>query len=581
MNIPLQRYWRLLSAHIVPQKAQFALLSTLLLAGIGLQIIAPQIVRQVIDAAGSGAPLDSLLIAAFGYLGVSMVQQAVSVGAIYLGESVAWTSTNALRSSLLRHCLSLDMAFHNSTTPGELIERIDGDVTQLSTFFSDIVVRVVGNLLLALGIVVALSIEDLRLGAAFGVFTAVLVYSLNRVREIAVPYQRAVREAEAKLFGYIEEQLGGTEDIRSSGAVGFVLRGLYRLQYATMQRSRSADMANQIVRLVTSGLMTLGSVVGLVIGYFLHQRGALTVGSVYLVVQYINLLAAPIRQLGWHVQALQGVGGSIERLTELQARSSRAVDGPGAPIPDGALAIAFDAVDFFYSEHEPVLTGVTFTLEPGTVLGLLGRTGSGKTTLARLVVRLYDPTSGGVRLGGLDLRSSRLVDLRRRVAYVAQDVQLFHGSVRDNLTFFDRTIADEQLRKAIGQLGLADWYDTLPAGLDSPVAAGGRSLSGGEAQLLALTRVFLRDPGLVILDEASSRVDPATERRIERAVDGLLVGRTAIVIAHRLQTVHRSDDILILDGGRVVEYGGREQLAGDATSQFAALLATGLAEVLV
>jgi len=255
-------------------------------------------------------------------------------------------------------------------------------------------------------------------------------------------------------------------------------------------------------------------------------------------------------------------------------------DGPGASLPGGALSLAFDGVSFAYAEDEPVLRDLSFRLEPGTVLGLLGRTGSGKTTIARLVFRLYDPSAGQIALGDVDARQASLKHLRQRVAIVTQDVQLFQASVRDNLTFFDRSIPDERILAVVEDLELMDWYRALPEGLDTRLEGGGRDLSAGEAQLLAFARVFLRDPGLVILDEASSRLDPATERRVERAVDKLLQDRTAIVIAHRLGTVHRADDIMILETGRVAEHGGRERLAGDPSSRFYNLLQTGLEEVL-
>ncbi|MGE5776339.1 MAG: ATP-binding cassette domain-containing protein, partial [Chloroflexota bacterium] len=227
-----------------------------------------------------------------------------------------------------------------------------------------------------------------------------------------------------------------------------------------------------------------------------------------------------------------------------------------------------------------VLSDLSFQLKPGSVLGLLGRTGSGKTTLARLIFRLYDPKSGCIEINGADLRNLQLETLRGSIAIVTQDVQLFRASVRENLTFFDRSISDEKILATLNELELGDWYRSLPKGLDTQLETGSRSLSAGEAQLLAFTRVFLRDPGLVILDEASSRLDPATEQRLERAIDKLLQNRTAIIIAHRLGTVQRADEIMILDGGRVSEHGDRRQLAADANSRFHQLLQTGLEEVL-
>ncbi|HSQ19459.1 MAG TPA: ATP-binding cassette domain-containing protein, partial [Blastocatellia bacterium] len=220
-------------------------------------------------------------------------------------------------------------------------------------------------------------------------------------------------------------------------------------------------------------------------------------------------------------------------------------------------------------------------LKPGSVLGLLGRTGSGKTTLARLIFRLYDPKNGCIEINGVDLRELQLEMLRCNIAIVTQDVQLFRASIRDNLTFFDRSVPDEKILATLEELELGAWYQNLPKGLDTGLDTGSRSLSAGEAQLLAFARVFLRNPGLVILDEASSRLDPVTEQRLERAIDKLLQNRTAIIIAHRLGTVQRADEIMILEDGSVTEYGDRKQLAADTNSRFSQLLQTGLEEVLV
>jgi ATP-binding cassette, subfamily B, bacterial len=219
-------------------------------------------------------------------------------------------------------------------------------------------------------------------------------------------------------------------------------------------------------------------------------------------------------------------------------------------------------------------------LQPGRVLGLLGRTGSGKTTITRLVFRLYDVTDGVVRLNDVDVRQPTLRTLRQRVAMVTQDVQLFQAPVRDNLTFFNRDISDARILEVIEELELGDWMRSLPNGLDTRLETGGSSLSAGQAQLLAFARVFLHDPGLVILDEASSRLDPATEQMIERAMDRLLQNRTAIIVAHRLGTVQRADNIMILDDGQIAEFGDRERLVADSTSRFYGLLQTGLVEVL-
>jgi ATP-binding cassette, subfamily B, bacterial len=219
-----------------------------------------------------------------------------------------------------------------------------------------------------------------------------------------------------------------------------------------------------------------------------------------------------------------------------------------------------------------VLKGLSFRLEPGETLGLLGRTGSGKTTLIRLASRLYDPTEGRILIDSVDLRRANLRDIRRRVALVTQDVQLFHGTVRDNLTFFNPRVCDEQIWQVLHELCLQSLIEDLPQKLDTMLEAGGGGLSAGQAQLLAFGRAFLRDPGVVILDEPSSRLDPATERLVRRATDRLLEGRTGVIIAHRLATVERVDKIMVLAEGRVLEYGPREGLAHNPNSRYSALL---------
>jgi ABC-type multidrug transport system fused ATPase/permease subunit len=585
MNLPLRAYWDLLSRYIRPQWRRFTLLSVLLLVSIGLQVVNPQIMRGFIDAALEGAAVSQLVIGGLAFLAIALLGQAVSVSVVYLSEKVAWSATNSLRAELARHCLSLDMDFHNAHTPGELIERIDGDVAELANFFSQFVVILVGNLLLMLGILVALFLEDWRVGLAFGVFATVSLLVLHRVRDIAVPQQKARRQAEANLYGFIEEQLAGTEDIRSSGAVGFSLRELYRFQASILHNDRRARRRGWLIDLAMGTLLTMGNILAVLSGYLLFTAGAITIGTVYLFIHYANLLETPIWTMIREVQSFQTIGACVERLTELRKLEPGVVDRAGGMLPAGPLAgpaaLTFEGVSFGYNGGDQVLREMSFHLRPGGVLGLLGRTGSGKTTLARLVFRLYDPAQGRILLDGQDIRSTGLSGLRGRVAMVTQEVQLFQGSVRDNLTFFDRRISDERIQAAIDQLELADWLNSLPAGLDTRLEGGGRSLSAGEAQLLALTRVFLRDPGLVILDEASARLDPATAQRLELAIDRLLQGRTAIIIAHRLGTVHRADEVMILEKGRVSEYGERQQLAGDPESRFYNLLKTGLEEVLV
>jgi ABC-type multidrug transport system fused ATPase/permease subunit len=348
---------------------------------------------------------------------------------------------------------------------------------------------------------------------------------------------------------------------------------------------RKAMIRRSITWILAMGLFTIGTVLVLAMGGYLFLAGAITLGTVYLFFQYTNMLQQPLEQITNQLQELQRATASIQRIQELRQIRSRIKDGAGASVPVGALDVEFDGVSFAYAdevdpEDDLVLRDLSFRLAPGRVLGLLGRTGSGKTTISRLLFSFYDPTAGAIRLGGADTRAARLKELRQRVAIVSQDVQLFSATVRDNLTFFDRAISDERILAVIHELGLEDWYSALPRGLDTELASAGGGLSAGEAQLLAFVRVFLRDPGLVILDEASSRLDPATERLIERAVDKLLENRTGVVIAHRLATVQRADEIMILEDGQIREHGPRTDLLQNPESRFSGLLRRGMEEAL-
>ncbi|HMQ34221.1 MAG TPA: ABC transporter ATP-binding protein [Chloroflexaceae bacterium] len=578
MNLPLRQYVSLLREYLAAQRARVLLLALLLFGGIALQLLNPQILRAFIDSAQGGGPLAGLVTAALAFIGVALLQQALAVGATYVGELVGWTATNALRADLLQHALSLDMGFHNARTPGELIERIDGDVTAMANFFAQFVLRVLGNAVLLVGILVLFAREDWRVGLVMGGFVLVALAVLVRLRNIAAPSWAAGRAASAAFMGFVEERLGGLEDIRASGAAPQQMRQLYGHMRELVARYRRARMVEHGALVATRGTFALGQAAALAVGAYLFFEGALSVGTVYMIAYYAGLLVSPLEQLTTQLQDLQRAGAGIERAAELRGFRPAVGDGASAA-PPAALAVELDGVSFAYAEGHPVLDGVSLRLAPGAVLGLLGRTGSGKTTITRLLARLYDPGAGAVRLGGVDVRELRLAELRRRVGVVTQDVQLFRASVRDNLTFFDRSVPDERIVAALEEMGMGAWLRALPRGLDTPLASG-EALSAGEAQLLAFTRVLLKEPGLVILDEASSRLDPATERRLERAVGRLLAGRTGIIIAHKLATVQRVDAIAILEAGRVVEHGPRAALAADPSSLFAGLLRAGLEEVL-
>ena len=575
----------LLWHYLRPQWQRLVVLLLLVLGSVALKLLNPFVVREFIDAALSGGgELRVLWTLAAVSMAAALGNQLFTVLATYVGEIVGWTATNRLRADLTRHVLGLDMSFHKAQTPGELVERIDGDVTLLANFFSQFTVQLLSNLLILIGGMVLLFVVDWRVGAAV---TAVVIINLiisGYTQGIAAPHWVVARQNSAQLFGFIEERLAGTEDIQGNGAGSYVMRQFHEHMQPYFHNFRRARAMQEVSFGVAMALFFVGDAVGMATAVYLFSIGVFTIGSVYLVFNYAGILFTPLEDLQIQVRELQKAIASVERIRGLLAVQSKivahGVDSKQHSVDSKqcSVSVFFDHVSFGYEEDQ-VLQDITFRLEAGQVLGLLGRTGSGKTTLTRLLFRLYDPTDGVIRLNGRSLPNIPLAQLRQQVSIVTQDVQLFEASVRDNLTFFDAAIPDEQILTVLAELGLQNWLTTLPAGLDT-VLQGNSGLSAGEAQLLAFARTFLQQPGLVILDEPSSRLDPATEQLLERAVDKLLHRRTGIIIAHRLATVQRADMILVLDNGRLLEFGERAQLAADPNSHFYQLLQVGLTEVL-
>jgi len=596
MKISINQYRTILTTYLKPQWRQASLLLLLLLSGTGLKLLNPALLATFIDAVLSGGAFQQLIKLALLFLGIALATQLISVWEDYLATNIGLIATNQLRADLALHCLQLDMSFHNNRTPGELIERVDGDVGHLSNFFARFIVDLVGNGILLIGVLIALLRIDWRVGAALTGFALLTLWVTYAIRDIAVVHFEQSRQANAELFGFLEERLSGTEDVRSSGATAYVMRRFYERGRALLRTQIKADLVGVGSYSTMMLLFAAGTILALGVGIYLFQRNIITIGTVYLIFRYTELLTQPIEQFARQLQDLQLAGAALLRIQNILSMQSAIMEAGQAGLPCTALKVAFDQVSFRYTatengathpveaengvDNELVLRDISFALPPGTILGLLGRTGSGKTTLTRLLLRLYEPTQGTISLDDVNLPDLRLAALRQRVGVVTQEIQLFHATVRDNLTLFEPTIRDERILDVLKELGLWAWYETLPAGLDNKLSPGGSGLSAGEAQLLAFVRVFLKEPSLVILDEASSRLDPATEQLLEKAIDRLLTGRTAIIIAHRLATVQRCDYILILDHGAVVEFGRRTALAADPASQFCILLRADLREVL-
>ncbi len=565
-------YRQTLVTYLAPQRGKVTILAAVLLATTGLQLVVPLILQRFIDGALTGESQSVLMAAGVAYLVAGVANQLFAAVTTYLGADVGWTATNRLREDLARHLLRLDMGFHTDTTPGEMIERIDGDVTAVANFLSRFLVRLLGAGLLLVGVIVVAWWKSSLIGAVYTVFVIVVLTAIYSMRTLAVSAAEEERETSALLYGFIEERLAAIEDIRANGAGVFTMRRFVGVMRDFFFRTSTAWRKRTQFRVTSNLIFWTGSALALAFGVWLVQSRGATVGTAYLLYQYVLLIQNPIEQVTQQFSELQKAAGGIVRIDQYRNIASALGGGGTDELPPGPLAVSFDEVDFSY-EDQQILHRLTFDLAPGTVLGLLGRTGGGKTTTTRLISRLYDPDGGAVRIAGRDLRDVSLPSLRTRVGVVTQDVQLFRASVRDNLTFFDHRRTDDELLATLDEVGLGDWLRRI--GLDAELGAGGSGLSAGESQLLAFARVFLQNPGVVVLDEPSSRLDPATESLVAAATERLFEDRTVVIVAHRLETVRRADQIMVIDAGRIAEHGDREVLAQTPGTRYAKLLEAG------
>jgi ABC-type multidrug transport system fused ATPase/permease subunit len=488
------------------------------------------------------------------------------------------------------------MTFFKEHQSGEIVERIDGDVTALFNFFSKLFVSFINNLFLMAGIIIIMFVQNPLIGSVFILFLLLSLGIIWKTQGGATYNFAKEREINAGFYGFLGEHLGCTEDIQTNGAGTYVMNRFYSLLRKWLPVQLKAFLSGYKIWITLEGIFGIGNIMIFALGGYMWYTDRITIGMVYLMINYIQLLEKPLEQLREQLLDIQKASASIIRMEELfriQSKLDTQMEGDGAafkkerevsPLDSRRsaeeTALELEQVFFEYEEKVPVLKNVSLSLKTGKILGVLGHTGCGKSTLARLIVRFYDPVSGRILLNGKPLKSIGKEELRKQIAYVTQEVQLFHASVRDNITFFNANIEDSLILQTIYEMGLKDWYENLSNGLDTMIQAGG-GMSSGEAQLLTLVRLFLKNPRLLILDEASARLDPITERLVDQALSKLMEGRACIIIAHRLKTVERADDILILEGGSILEYGKREALLQDKVSKLNELLHYGMEEVLV
>ena len=598
MAQPIRNPWRALVGLIRPEWQRYAVLLGAVTATAVLPLVGPLLIGRIVDTVNgsfdsSGDTVVGTVVRyGIAFLVVTTIAQLVSIATTWYGNTIAWRTANNLRLQLARHVLGLDHEFHRSHTPGELIQRIDGDVTRVSDFLGKVVAVLGSAALTVAGVLAILFAIDWRLGLMMLTYAAVGALVLHLMQSEAVAETEHTMSAQARLYGGIEERLTASEDLRSNGAGSHAIRRF--VEDATFNVESRVDEERAFMRLWwgLQGSIAGGAVLSLIAGGWLVSRGSITLGDAFVLFQYVQLIKRPMEDIVDRLEMVQRASGAMLRVAKLRAVEPSIVE-PSEPVspPPGPLSVDFKGVTFDYGDGQPVLHNIDLTLAAGRTVGVVGRTGGGKSTLSRLVLRLIDTTEGVVRLGGVPITSIGLHELRHRVALIPQEVQLVNGTIRDNITLFDDEAdggpTDAEVEQALREVGLDSLLDPAlnPDGIHAMLGSGGApkdgseskagngaGLSAGESQLLALARVWLRKPDLVVLDEATARVDPETEARLQHAVNRLLAERTAIVIAHRLSTLREVDDIVVVHDGRILEHGPRAELEADTSGRFRRLL---------
>lgn len=573
---------RLLIEELSKHRRATWVLSVLIVVTAAIPVASPFVLSTLIDRALGGEGLHQLLSIAILLVTLEAIEPFLDLLTGRLAIGLSWKVSNGIRSRLAQHILTLDAAWHGDRTAGELVERIDGDTANIGLFAAQMGSAGLLAGLLLTGSAIAETVLHPLLGvtlvAGLGISAVVMIV----LRKLAVLKAGDERSASAALYGDIEERLGALDDLRANGAGEYAM-WRHRVLARRWIRDKWAASARTAVQFATTNILVgVSTVTVLGVAVYLHRQGSLTPGQVLAAWIFAGLARRPLETLAENMKEGQTAMAAAYRIVDvLGTKTTVPAPTDGLMLPDGPLELRFEGVTFAYPMRPPALRDLDLTVPAGTSLGLVGRTGSGKTTVGRLGARLWDVAegvaggasgTGRVTLGGIDLRDVDPAELRRRVAVVTQDVVVFRAPVRDNLTLFGTVDAtDERLWQSLRDADLGSWAARLPSGLDSEIGTQA-GLSGGEAQLLALARALLASPSLVVLDEATARLDPVTEERVARATDRLLRGRTAIVIAHRLATLDDVDAIGVLDKGRLVEHGLHADLA-DADGPFAALLA--------
>jgi len=587
------RRLRSLLPYLRPDRRRVALALLLLVPVAASSAIQPLLVGQTIAVLRrepswswlQGLPLGQAVGQLVALLLVAVVLRLLLQGSQSLMvQTIGQRLTHRLRIDLFGNALALPLAVHDRTPVGKLLTRLTSDVEALTELVGTGAIGVLADVVTLVVIATLMLSTEPRLGLMLLALQLPMGWLVIRLQQ---RYRRAnyrVREELSQLNADLQENLQGLEVVQMFGREAYNSAAFARTSDRYRRAIDGTVFYDSVISALLEWVALMAIALVLVLGGSLVTAGVIGLGTLTTFILYSQRLFDPLRQMAERFTQLQGGLTAIERIGELRELETEPDEAAGRPLPparDGRSgAVVFDDVCFGYRPDEPILRHLQLEIAPGEHVALVGPTGSGKSTIIRLLCRLYEPQSGRILLDGVDIRELPLADLRRRLGVVLQDTFLFSGTVADNLRLGD-DLSDASLQRLCHDLGLDGLLQHLPRGLETPLRERGGNLSSGERQLLAVARVALRDPAVLVMDEATAFLDPSTEATLQRDLERMLSGRTAIVIAHRLATVEAADRIVVLRGGAVVEQGRHDELRnqGGLYAQLASLQERGLASL--
>ncbi len=554
-----------------PYRGRMILMFVALLIETGAGLAPPYLAGRAIDAGIITGDLSALDLTVAAFVAAALLYALGTYAETYL---VGWVGTRALqdlRERLFSHIQSMSIGFFTRRSPGVLISRMTNDVEALNQLVTSGVVTMFSATLTLVGVVVILLLLDVKLALiTFLTFPLLAIASLV-FRIVSAGAYRATRERIAAVTAYLQETLSGVRVVRSFGQEPRHVEVMTDLNEQNRAVNMKTVYLNASYFPAVELLAAIGTAVILLYGGSQAIDGAIKVGVIVSFVAYLATFFEPIQELSQLYTTYQQGMAALDKIFDLLETPPDMVDAPGA-IDPGTLRgeIAMEGVWFSYDDGAVVpsaepddswaMRGIDLHVPPGQTLALVGATGAGKSTFAKLVARFYDPQAGRVLVDGHDLRGVQQRALRRQLGIVPQEGFLFSGSVRENVAFGRPEASLEEIEAALATVGASEFVAALPQGIETEVGERGVQLSAGQRQLVAFARALLAEPRILILDEATSNVDVRTEKTIEKGLERLLRGRTAIVIAHRLSTIRRAGKIVVLEGGRIAEQGTHEEL---------------------